>query len=532
MENVLALPQCHLPVLQVSTCPPPNLEILALKVMTLAAAELAMDPELPPIHNPHHGLTTSSLLRERSRGSSPADNSSEPPLFSSDGPSASTDNYTNRAVKRLHRGTWWSGVPQNHATCSRDKPTKRPFERNFDSGVWMGSDDAEGGSDTPDEPALDSNGEPSLLPSQYMLPASFGRDQLQPSHPMIALGTEVAPNLQGPYSRQLEAISRVQRYLDEGLASVDLAGLNLGEIFWSTLSPLRYLTLHVDGQFPPSQEAYQALTPDIRLYLANNELSSLPSELYSLHTITTLSLRQNKFESLSPAIANLVELENLNLGGNSFRFLPWEILQLLTKRLTAEHLQVHPNPLARPVPRPRHFRDVLLAEPDNPRCLATTGIAYLDNRGYPCAGSCPAPSQHSGDYIPAETASSAEASQRPQETEQNPSHVLSLLELALRTCAQDPQLDQMLPYLSVHYPPPVYEFLKRTVEHKVAGGVRCSVCDKEYVIPRTEWVEWHSGISGPWLRPLPFLRRGCSWQCVVDFEELPPEWKDCGWTSS
>ena len=54
---------------------------------------------------------------------------------------------------------------------------------------------------------------------------------------------------------------------------------------------------------------------------------------------------------------------------------------------------------------------------------------------------------------------------------------------------------------------------------KQAGGKSCSVCGNEYIIPRTEWVEWWYCIpdSGPhamlYKSPVPLLRRGYSWAC-------------------
>lgn len=69
------------------------------------------------------------LYREESNYNPSSD--SPPPLFSSDPPDPSIDNYAQRSRKRQYRGTWWR---QQHAT-------RAAFTRNLDSGVWMGSDD-------------------------------------------------------------------------------------------------------------------------------------------------------------------------------------------------------------------------------------------------------------------------------------------------------------------------------------------------------------------------------------------------------
>jgi hypothetical protein len=59
--------------------------------------------------------------------------SSDPPVFSSDPPEPGLD--TEHRSKRLYKGTWWG---DKHALA----PNKSEFERNFDSGVFMASDDS------------------------------------------------------------------------------------------------------------------------------------------------------------------------------------------------------------------------------------------------------------------------------------------------------------------------------------------------------------------------------------------------------
>ena len=478
-----------------------------------------------------------SILRKRTRNSSLHEDSSDPPLFSSDDLSASAEDYTVHRSKRLYRGTWWSRVPESQALANDDTSTKRSFKRNFDSGVWMDSDGTEEGDaqNNNDGQILFSNDKLPHFSSKGSLSTTFNRNLLESSSPTTTIRREAVLIQEENYPHQLEAIERVQRCVDEGEENVDLGGLNLGQVSWSTLSPLRQLTLQPIHYLPPSQEAYQSLTPKIHLFLANNELSSLPNELYNLGTITTLSLRQNKLENLSPAIANLTELEELNIGSNSFRFLPWEVIGLLNKNLSVGHLHIHPNPLARAIsPLLESNSDPVRTteQKDHFHCVAATSVTYFDIRGNPCYGSSPAPSQFPGDFCPPREASSNRSLQYPKETDRSWSYVPPLLEQALRVCAKNSQLEQLLPYLSVHYPSLIYRFLTCAAEHQAAGGVRCSVCNREYIIPRTEWVEWYPDITRPGQYPIPFLRRGCSWQCVASLDEVPPAWKNCGWVSS
>jgi len=63
--------------------------------------------------------------------------SSDPPLFSSDPPDASVENYVQKPRKRQYRGTWWGERAKRQHTAGRT------FVRNLDSGVWMGSDSSD-----------------------------------------------------------------------------------------------------------------------------------------------------------------------------------------------------------------------------------------------------------------------------------------------------------------------------------------------------------------------------------------------------
>ncbi|KAL8761668.1 MAG: hypothetical protein Q9184_002227, partial [Pyrenodesmia sp. 2 TL-2023] len=67
------------------------------------------------------------------------DNSSDTPIFSSDDLPPSAENYFGHRQKRQRRGPWWDHADEKSLRITRQKP-KRKFKRNFDSGVWMGSD--------------------------------------------------------------------------------------------------------------------------------------------------------------------------------------------------------------------------------------------------------------------------------------------------------------------------------------------------------------------------------------------------------
>ena len=98
----------------------------------------------------------------------------------------------------------------------------------------------------------------------------------------------------------------------------------------------------------------------------------------------------------------------------------------------------------------------------------------------------------------------------------------SLFSLALRACSSHlflSSIDADLPEI----PDQIRQMLHLSHDVAEEGGRKCSVCQREYIMPAAEWVEyWHCSpdvASAP--RPddedlyLPFLRRSCSWGCAV-----------------
>src|SRR5256885_16395305 len=99
--------------------------------------------ELPPLPSSHASPRTSSWSlssRKRSRSdyeTEPA-TSSDPALFSSDDPAPSAEQYSAKRRKERWRGTWWGDRLRDEAAKQ-----KRQFKRNYDSGIWMGSEGTE-----------------------------------------------------------------------------------------------------------------------------------------------------------------------------------------------------------------------------------------------------------------------------------------------------------------------------------------------------------------------------------------------------
>jgi len=311
--------------------------------------------------------------------------------------------------------------------------------------------------------------------------------------------------------------------------------LKLDKIDSHMMRPLRYLTKHPANDYhPPSQEAYTPLTPSLHLYLSRNALRTLPGELFHLKHLTVLSLRNNKLAELPPAIGDLENLVELNIGINKLRWLPWEILKLIRQRLRI--LNVHPNPLfcipdespdIRASTSTTHLHsptsltvpmEAITPQPWEPTLLASTATTVLHIDGSPVHHTPPAPStvpdsSHLRLYAPPSPHALA-----PSAT--SPSRVPSLLEIALRECSQSPYLPHLSDLLPPDCPDSISRLLTAAFSIKDAGGQKCSVCGKEFIVARTEWVEWWDFLPGSECQGgavavmgVPLLRRGCSWLC-------------------
>ncbi|KAG8770484.1 hypothetical protein FRC12_004229 [Ceratobasidium sp. 428] len=93
---------------------------------------------------------------------------------------------------------------------------------------------------------------------------------------------------------------------------------------------------------------------ELQIYLANNNLTILPTELFTLKGLTLLSLRANKIQELPSAIANIKSLLSLNVASNELKYLPAEL-----SSLKLQTLLVDPNPFL-PPPALVHSRSRLL----------------------------------------------------------------------------------------------------------------------------------------------------------------------------
>ncbi len=109
------------------------------------------EPELPLLSQPAlqslQARVRPSFLLTRKRTLDDYDNgpntSSDPATFSSDEAAPGAENYASgKRKKHTFRGSWWDRHPAKNGSRSSQRK-KREFTRNFDSGIFMGSESEE-----------------------------------------------------------------------------------------------------------------------------------------------------------------------------------------------------------------------------------------------------------------------------------------------------------------------------------------------------------------------------------------------------
>ena len=467
-----------------------------------------VEPELPPLRTSHLDRARPTLSRKRTIDSVFYSNSSDPPLFSSDDASASIDDYARPRPKRLHTGSWWSSswqaAPPSQFTPG---PKQREFKRNYDSGVWMGSDTSENDLEVSGDTETIGG---TLNHAETTIPAELNALN-KARRPVQSLA--LTP-------QQKEASAIVQQCVESGQESVDLSRLDIKNHLWSVLGPIKHITRE-----PPSSGEFASFEPKLRLYLAQNNLVEIPSEVYTLENLNTLSLRCNNLSRILPAISRLTRLEELNLSSNALHYLPFEILELTDRNLRS--LRLLPNPFYVPAMEKQCIADdpFLKGLPGVKECKAVSRVAYYDIRGNLVGGTAPSSSTSSelperGRRKPFEAA---------DEYERSLSAAPSLYELSIRLCSLYPNPDQLSTCLPEGAPQYMQDALERMAQVKTEGGSRCTVCGKDFIIPRTEWIEWWTGLPNVQSFGIPLLRRGCSWRCLPDVGHVQQNAMACGW---
>lgn len=460
----------------------------------------------PDIFEPHH-------CRKRPRLEYDLTTSSDPALFSSDDHAPTAENYDTKRRKKKWQGTWWGEKVKDRPRGTLNG-SKREFRRNFDSGVWMGSE----GTDTSledeilDELRSNDNRKTNLtlhpvnseqclnVLQKDVVPSDDASDDEVPQR--HAQETTSKPTRSVLLNTAIDQV--IDRCLEAGDENVDLSSMSLDHVPNESLRRLRSLIKHtVIRHITPSQDAYSSIEPTLRLYLSNNAIATFPSEILNLTNLSVLSLRHNKLTKLPPGLAKLPRLAEINIAGNELKDLPYEIFDLYKRpdfRMTAPA-----NPFSRP--------QSLLPSDRNPEPSPFSTFPLFLVRNKPT-------------YFHADGSKMNDAAPRTLSC-----RVPSLLELALRKCKELPDLVDVEKECSVGAgPSTLAEPLAMAQEATEYGDLRCTVCGRSFILPRVQWLEWYRvphearyigtpSCARVLTQTIPFLRQGCSWSCVVEDEE-------------
>jgi len=413
--------------------------------------------------------------------------SSDPALFSSD-ETPDADNYTGgkRRRKKTYAGTWWgeklsksrAGSHGSGSTGSSRRVKLRQFTRNFDSGIFMNSDDGSSSAEFGSDSSLGNE----LIEAQMREEDTTPKAKVAPRTPVmgpsaLALTFENMspltpraarrPVLRDP--RHEYVLSIVRDCLDNSKEDVDLSGMELDSL------PLevREISIMIKDD-PAAQMQFDSLVARPRLYLSNNLMRQFPTPLLELQNLRLLSLRQNKLTRLPPGIRNLVRLETLNISGNNLQYLPLEVLDLMINcRLT--ELLSEPNPWL------THTEEQSSARLGKSRLSSRPSLHTM--KGHP--------KRIGEDYhlILQVVATSEPREQLPQDQTQR--RIPSLCELVLRQLSKfNNSKRDLSPLMPEDAPVSITNMLKDLHRSQSDGDRRCAWCKRLYVMPAQTWTEW------------------------------------------
>ncbi|CUA73594.1 Leucine-rich repeat-containing protein 7 [Rhizoctonia solani] len=322
----------------------------------------------------------------------------------------------------------------------------------------------------------------------------------------------------------------------------------------STIASAAARSRRVFSQSRSSNSLFSSGSPikpkrEVQLYLANNGISILPSELFQLNNLTLLSLRGNKLRSLPPAIGNLKSLCSLNIASNELTSLPSEL-----SFLNLQALLVHPNPfLPKPttgstqpagsndagitqsrelgplvthilIPRLTEMalRAALRPSPDQPRLTPLSFITpstQLSNTPASKSLLTPTDSQSSVTSFPshAPPLSRSNSGPNPYNYDNFPPHTLTLEDHYDLTSWLSEKRDANVHVKAVRHGTEdacdLYSWCPGQ-RHRVDADTETS-SSGIFVLPAEERVEWVSVLAGCELSPaVPILWRGCSAGCL------------------
>ncbi|KAF3765148.1 hypothetical protein M406DRAFT_218891, partial [Cryphonectria parasitica EP155] len=460
--------------------------------------------------------------------------SSELAIFSSDDDPA-VENYTQGRRKKQYVGPWDRQRPvEDHEDDHLPGPAaqKRKFQRQHDSGVYLGSDDKSSCDGIPSEPPPPP-AEPFSLSQAYQVPRSSQAAGISPA--------------------EAEARRRILYRMEQGDEWIDLSAIGLEQISDDTISVLsEFERIPIVAKGVPFSHS----PPQLKLFLFHNSLTRLPRAVFDLDRMTVLSLRGNQLTEIPPCILRLKNLKELNVSQNRLRHLPFELLELIyDTRSQLDCLSVFPNPFYQPHTtdqkpawesgaHPPHMHDRgnwWLFKPDHAsgyyarqwartpvQCTDTQGRVYSDFR-----------IDEGATHLATEPLGSAPSSPRKHPNPGsglNHTRVFSLMELALQTCVRNTPPSGWGEYLDQKRFPRLVNVLEDTTSKYKTGERPCTVCGRSVLRPAAQWMEWWEiwfytppvhdegmvanlqPLQGrlelePGQRLVSFLRQACSWNC-------------------
>lgn len=322
------------------------------------------------------------------------------------------------------------------------------------------------------------------------------------------------------------------------------SGLELGTVSDGILEQISAITPIPDVAM---DVAFEQREPKIKVFLSCNRLARFPRALLDIEHLTVLSLRNNRLDKIPPGISKLTNLATLNISQNKLRFLPAELLQLLQRGSKLRELLIQPNPFWVAGSNPesnlggdkyeRHtfgYRPDMMDRSDwtglTTRLTGRTPVQFVDN-AYRVHSRFAFPPFESSARATIELESFEELATpggvRLRSEEVNYGGVKSLFELALHASISSGQADQIAVFLREEEGlPHLAPAVETALEIERGGGVRCSVCGKDTIVPLASWVEFrdiypeaivagrtHVAIERRTV-DVPFMRVGCSWKCI------------------
>lgn len=525
-----------------------------------------MDNDAVPPSSPPHAIATnppsSPFFEPQRYGAFSPKSSSPPPLFSSDDSGETLDitNYESpRIFKNKRKGAWYE-TDNGDSTQNTPEPKKTKMSRNYDSGIYMMSDNSDGSVDP--------------LP-EHKSPFPFAAEAADENEPEPMSMTEAA------------FYSALRVGLDRNCQNYDFSGLDLGDDDIKQIGDLNSVIKNLPdpGNDLPAEGQYRSMVPELYINLSQNSLRRMTPSLFNLQHLTTLVLRDNRIDELPPHISQLRNLQELDLSLNKLQYLPFELLQVLAPHGKLEHLTTLGNPFLERVSQSRyrklderivftsstqdiyprlqscsdpealvwHIRYIesmetfldavesnyttgmvsadervfghhpaarIAADSPSSRYIARTLVSYFDQAGQLVKGS-PTPPTSCANEFPIILETNEGAFGVPSNkifAPPAPSCIPSLLTKSINTALSNISVEESRERLGDPVPFDAAAIFARAALNDADAGFgyfrQCHVCQKDYIVARAEWIEfWSTSFTVFY----PFKVKVCSWGCV------PPE---------